>query len=67
MHDAYTCPHCGGRVTPFAAGCAYCGADLDAERRRRATPPMRRLRDGLVELRHRARRPGTRHRLSAHR
>jgi DNA-directed RNA polymerase subunit RPC12/RpoP len=36
--NAYTCPHCGARITPFAAGCAYCGADLDLDlaRRRRS-------------------------------
>ena len=33
MTNAYTCPHCGARTTPFAAGCAYCGADLDPRRR----------------------------------
>jgi hypothetical protein len=27
------CPSCGERVSPFAAGCALCGADLDARRR----------------------------------
>jgi hypothetical protein len=26
------CPQCGERVTPFAAGCALCGADLDPKR-----------------------------------
>jgi len=26
------CPNCGQRVTPFAAGCAVCGADLEAAR-----------------------------------
>lgn len=26
------CPQCGERVTPFAAGCAICGADLDPAR-----------------------------------
>jgi hypothetical protein len=26
------CPRCRERVTPFAAGCAYCGADLDPRR-----------------------------------
>jgi hypothetical protein len=27
------CPECGEPVTPFAAGCAVCGADLEAARR----------------------------------
>jgi hypothetical protein len=26
------CPECGQTVTPFAAGCAICGADLEAAR-----------------------------------
>jgi hypothetical protein len=26
------CPRCGQPVTPFAAGCAICGADLEAAR-----------------------------------
>ena len=37
MRDAYACPRCGSRVTPFAAGCAYCGADLDPTRHQRRT------------------------------
>jgi predicted amidophosphoribosyltransferase len=36
MHPGY-CPQCGERVTPYAAGCALCGADLDP--RRWQTPP----------------------------
>jgi predicted amidophosphoribosyltransferase len=28
MHPGF-CPQCGERVTPYAAGCALCGADLD--------------------------------------
>lgn len=36
---ARTCPDCGERVSPFAAGCAICGADLDAHRRRLAERP----------------------------
>ena len=31
MHPGY-CPRCGERVTPYAAGCALCGADLDPKR-----------------------------------
>ena len=30
------CPKCGQRVTPFAAGCAVCGTDLEAARAARA-------------------------------
>jgi hypothetical protein len=35
-HPGY-CPGCGERVSPFAAGCALCGADLDP--RRWQSPP----------------------------
>jgi predicted amidophosphoribosyltransferase len=31
VHPAY-CPNCGERVTPYAAGCALCGAELDQSR-----------------------------------
>ena len=38
---ATTCPNCGEHVTPFAAGCAGCGADLEAHRAQlRARPPL---------------------------
>jgi predicted amidophosphoribosyltransferase len=30
--DRSRCPNCGERVQPLAAGCAICGADLDAKR-----------------------------------
>lgn len=38
------CPSCGSTVTPFAAGCAVCGEDLEAARaqlasRRQLVPP----------------------------
>jgi hypothetical protein len=26
------CPDCGEHVSPYAAGCAICGADLDPDR-----------------------------------
>lgn len=32
MTSPHICPRCGERVTPFAAGCALCGADLDPRR-----------------------------------
>lgn len=32
MPDRSRCPNCGERVSPFAAGCAVCGADLDTRR-----------------------------------
>ncbi|MDQ6776414.1 MAG: hypothetical protein M3071_09415 [Actinomycetota bacterium] len=30
------CPNCGQTVTPFAAGCAVCGTDLEAARKARS-------------------------------
>jgi hypothetical protein len=30
------CPRCGATVTPFAAGCAVCGLDLEQARAQRA-------------------------------
>ncbi len=30
--NANRCPSCGERVSPFAAGCALCGASLDPRR-----------------------------------
>ena len=32
MADRSRCPNCGERVSPYAAGCAVCGAELDASR-----------------------------------
>jgi hypothetical protein len=32
LRDRTRCPSCGERVTPYAAGCAICGADLDPKR-----------------------------------
>src|ERR1700733_14316607 len=32
---ANVCPRCGSPVTPYAAGCGVCGADLERLRRRR--------------------------------
>jgi predicted amidophosphoribosyltransferase len=37
MTNPNICPNCGERVSPFAAGCALCGADLDPHRGQR--PP----------------------------
>jgi hypothetical protein len=34
-NDPALCPSCRERVTPFAAGCALCGATLDPLRHRR--------------------------------
>ena len=30
--DPTRCPTCRERVSPFAAGCAYCGTELDVTR-----------------------------------
>jgi hypothetical protein len=47
MKRATKCPGCGMPVSVFAAGCAICGADLEAHRRaleeRRMDVRMRRL------------------------
>ena len=32
MPDRSRCHNCGERVSPYAAGCAICGADLDTRR-----------------------------------
>jgi hypothetical protein len=32
MADRTKCPSCGSRVSPYAAGCSVCGADLDTRR-----------------------------------
>lgn len=32
MANRSKCPNCGERVSPYAAGCAVCGADLDQRR-----------------------------------
>ena len=33
------CPNCGEPISQFAAGCAICGADLEAARAQRASRP----------------------------
>jgi predicted amidophosphoribosyltransferase len=41
MPRASVCPNCGQPVSTFAAGCALCGADLEAHRAQlRARPPL---------------------------
>jgi hypothetical protein len=42
IHPGY-CPRCGERVTPYAAGCALCGADLDPKRWQRPVSVRQRL------------------------
>ena len=34
MSPARRCPDCGSTVSPFAAGCSVCGADLESHRAR---------------------------------
>lgn len=36
----HVCPRCGERVSPFAAGCALCGTELDPLRAQ-ASPRVR--------------------------
>jgi hypothetical protein len=52
MHPGY-CPQCGERVTPFAAGCALCGADLDPQRWQRPLTLRERLAGGFRARRRR--------------
>jgi hypothetical protein len=40
--DPTRCPTCRERVSPYAAGCAFCGAELDIRRHDRV-PVGRRL------------------------
>jgi hypothetical protein len=42
MHPGF-CPQCGERVTPYAAGCALCGADLDPKRWQKPVSARQRL------------------------
>jgi hypothetical protein len=47
VSTARRCPECGAKVSAFAAGCASCGADLEAHARRERlaaeAAPARRL------------------------
>ncbi|MHB8693184.1 MAG: hypothetical protein ACYDHH_18265 [Solirubrobacteraceae bacterium] len=45
------CPNCREPVSPFAAGCAICGADLEAARAKRAASPRARLEMPSLRLR----------------
>jgi hypothetical protein len=44
LHDPNRCPSCGERVTPYAAGCALCGAELDPKRWQPRPTLLQRLR-----------------------
>ena len=43
FRDPGRCPSCSERVSPYAAGCALCGADLDPKRWQAPPSPLRRL------------------------
>jgi len=43
FRDPSRCPNCGERVTPYAAGCALCGVDLDPQRWQRKPSLVGRL------------------------
>jgi len=51
LPDLSRCPDCRERVTPFAAGCAVCGADLDLRRFDRGPTVMQRVESQLAALR----------------
>jgi hypothetical protein len=50
MPDRSRCPKCGERVSPFAAGCAICGADLDTRRWDSGPGPLTRAGSWLAAL-----------------
>lgn len=51
LSDPSRCPRCHERVTPFAAGCAICGTDLDLRRFDRGPTAMQRIESQLAALR----------------
>jgi hypothetical protein len=50
MADRSRCPNCRERVSPFAAGCAVCGADLDTKRWDSGPGPLTRFGSWLSAL-----------------
>jgi hypothetical protein len=50
MPDRSRCPNCKEPVSPFAAGCAICGADLDTHRWDKGPGPLNRLGSWLSAL-----------------
>jgi hypothetical protein len=50
MPDRSRCPNCREPVSPFAAGCAICGADLDTKRWDSGPGPLTRLGSWLSAL-----------------
>jgi hypothetical protein len=51
LSDPSRCPRCRERVTPFAAGCAICGTDLDLRRFDRGPTVMQRVESQFAALR----------------
>jgi hypothetical protein len=47
MPDRSRCPKCGQRVSPYAAGCAVCGTDLDTRRWDSGPGPLQRVGDWI--------------------
>ena len=52
MADRSRCPKCREPVSPFAAGCAICGTDLDTSRWDSGPGPLTRLGSWLSALSH---------------
>jgi hypothetical protein len=52
MPDRSRCPNCGERVSPYAAGCAVCGADIDFRRWDSGPGPLARAGSWLSALSH---------------
>jgi hypothetical protein len=50
MPDRSRCPNCKEPVSPFAAGCAVCGADLDTKRWDKGPSGLNRLGSWLSAL-----------------
>jgi hypothetical protein len=50
MPDRSRCPKCREPVSPFAAGCAICGTDLDTKRWDSGPGPLTRLGSWLSAL-----------------
>jgi len=52
MVDRSRCPKCGERISPYAAGCAVCGADLDPARWDTGPSPVKQAGAWLSSLTH---------------
>jgi predicted amidophosphoribosyltransferase len=58
MPDRSRCPNCGERVSPYAAGCAVCGADIDHRRWDSGPSALNRVGSWLSALSFGRERPG---------